>query len=156
MDSTLKMKVGDLMTPSPTCCTESMSLVDAARMMVENDCGEIPVVENLDNMRLVGVVTDRDITCRTVALGRNPLALRVADCMSTPVVTVSEDASLEACCQIFEENQVRRAPVVDAGGKCCGIIAQADIAEYAPAQRTAETVREISRPTDCSSRVTTE
>jgi CBS domain-containing protein len=111
------------------------------------------VVENLQNMLPIGVVTDRDIVCRAIALGKNPLALTVADCMSNPVITVSEDATLEKCCRLFEEHLVRRMPVVDAGGRCCGIISQADVAQYAPEEQTADVVREISRPSDAPSRV---
>src|SRR5256714_1680578 len=138
------MQVKDLMTPDPTCCTPDTALQRVAEMMVENDCGEIPVVENVASMKPVGVITDRDITCRTVAKGLNPLTLTVADCMTTPCVTVMPDTSLAECCRILEENQIRRVPVVDAGGACCGIVALADIAKHAPKRETAEVVKEVS------------
>jgi signal-transduction protein with cAMP-binding, CBS, and nucleotidyltransferase domain len=102
-----------------------------AEMMVEHDCGEIPVVENLGNMLPVGVITDRDITCRTVARGLNPLIMTVADCMTTTPVTVMPGMSFEECCRVLEENLIRRVPVVDASGACIGIVAQADIARHA-------------------------
>jgi CBS domain-containing protein len=92
------------------------------------------------------VITDRDITCRVVAAGRNPAEVSAAECMSTPVVTVHPDADLEECLETMEEHQIRRVPVLDGGGVCCGIIAQADIARRAPAVKTAEVVREVSRP----------
>jgi CBS domain-containing protein len=87
-------------------------------MMVDNDCGEIPVVENRERNLPIGVITDRDIVCRTVARGLNPLDLTVPDCMSKPCVTVTPDMSGEECSRIMEENKIRRVPVVDADGSC--------------------------------------
>ena len=145
------MQVKDIMTPDPACCTPDSTLQRVAEMMVENDCGEIPVVDNMASMRPVGVVTDRDITCRTVAKGLNPLAMTVADCMTTPCVTVTPDASLDECCRVLEENQIRRVPVVDADGACCGIVALADIAKHAAKRETAEVVKEVSEPSSSAS-----
>jgi CBS domain-containing protein len=140
------LKVEDIMTESPACCTPDSELYEAARLMVECDCGEIPVIESRESMKPVGVVTDRDITCRIVGARKNPLELKVRDCMSSPVVTIARDASLEQCCEILEDNQLRRIPVVDAAGNCCGMVSQADLAQAAPPQKTAEVVRSISRP----------
>ena len=139
------MQVKVLMTPDPACCTPDATLQRVAEMMVEHDCGEIPVVENVASMKPVGVITDRDITCRTVAKGLNPLVMTVADCMTTPCVTVMPDTSLDECCRVLEENQIRRVPVVDDSGCCTGIIAQADLATEAPPQKAAELLREVSR-----------
>jgi predicted transcriptional regulator/YHS domain-containing protein len=121
-----------------------MSLKDVARLMVEFDCGEIPVVDGGAN-RPVGVVTDRDITCRTVAQGKNPLDLSARDCMSAPVVTVTPDTPVEECCRTMEEHQLRRIPVVDEGGACCGIVSQADLALRMADTQAAHVVKEISR-----------
>jgi len=145
------MQVKDIMTPDPACCTPDTALQRVAELMVENDCGEIPVVENAASMRPVGVVTDRDITCRTVAKGLNPLTLAASDCMTTPAVTVTPDTSLDECCRVLEENQIRRVPVVDAGGSCCGIVALADIARHAKKRDAGEVVREVSEPTSSAS-----
>src|SRR6266849_9899502 len=122
------MQVREMMTTDPVCCTAETSLPEVARMMVDRDCGEIPVVENTSSKVPIGVVTDRDIVCRTVANGLNPLDLTAADCMSKPTVTVTPDMSLEECCRIMEEKLIRRIPVVDDRGSCCGIISLADIA----------------------------
>ena len=138
------MEVKDIMTPDPACCTPDTTLQRVAELMVENDCGEIPVIENAANMKPVGVITDRDIVCRAVAKGLNPLTLTASDCMTTPCVTVTPDTPLDECCRILEENQIRRVPVVDASGKCCGIVALADIAKHARKRETAEVVREVS------------
>jgi CBS-domain-containing membrane protein len=67
--------------------------------------------------------------------------------MSEPAVTVTPEGSLEDCCQRMEENQLRRLPVVDATGACCGMVSQADIARHAPEHELAEVVRDVSRPT---------
>lgn len=145
------MEVKDIMTPDPACCTPDSTLQRVAEMMVENDCGEIPVVENMANMRPVGVVTDRDIVCRTVAKGLNPLTLTAPECMTAPAVTVTPDTPLDECCRVLEENQIRRVPVVDEGGACCGIVALADIAKHAKTRETAEVVKEVSEPSSSAS-----
>lgn len=141
------MNVKDMMTTDPACCTPDTSLAEVARMMVGNDCGEIPVVENNSTKNPVGVVTDRDIVCRTVARNLNPLDLTAADCMSTPIVTVTPDMSLEECCKIMEEKLIRRVPVVDDGGACVGIVALADIALHTGKNVAGHVVREVSEPT---------
>jgi CBS domain-containing protein len=141
------MKVKDVMTADPACCTSETTLQDVAQMMIEYDCGEIPVTKNEKTKVPIGVITDRDIVCRTVALGLNPLDLTVADCMSKPCVTVTPDMSLEECSRILEENKIRRVPVVDADGSCCGIVSLADIALRAGKGVAAEVVKEVSEPT---------
>jgi CBS domain-containing protein len=123
-----------------------------AKLMVEYNCGEIPVVESMETLKPVGVITDRDITCRAVAQGKNPLEMIVAECMSSPCVTVTPETSLEECCRVLEQHQIRRVPVVDNGGILCGMVSQADIATCAPNERTAEVVREVSQPTKTASR----
>ena len=145
------MQVKDIMTPDPACCTPDATLQHAAELMVENDCGEIPVVENVANRKPVGVITDRDITCRTVAKGLNPLTMTVSECMTTPCVTVTPDTPLDECCRVMEEKQIRRVPVVDEGGACCGIVALADIAKHAKTRDTAEVVKEVSEPSSSAS-----
>jgi CBS domain-containing protein len=141
------MKVKDVMTADPACCTSETTLQEVAQMMIEYDCGEIPVVNNERTKVPIGVITDRDIVCRTVAVGLNPLDLTVADCMSKPCVTVTPDISLEECSRILEENKIRRVPVVDANGSCCGIVALADIALHAGKGVTGEVIKEVSEPT---------
>ena len=140
------MKVKEIMTKSPACCTPETSLREVAAMFVDNDCGAVPVVDSVNTRRPVGIVTDRDIACRAVAKGLNALELTARDCMSSPSVTIREDASLDEAIQLMEDNRVRRLPVVDERGRCIGMIAQADIALSAGRGKTAEVVREISRP----------
>jgi predicted transcriptional regulator len=73
--------------------------------------------------------------------------------MSTPCVTVMPDTPLEECIGVMEENKIRRVPVVDAGGACCGIVALADIAQHAARRDTAEVVKEVSEASGSASNV---
>jgi CBS domain-containing protein len=134
------------MTEKVVCCTPDTRLSNVAQMMVEYDCGAIPVVESANNKRPVGMVTDRDIVCRAVAQGNNPVDMSARDVMSTPVIAATPDMSVEAAGNLMASNQIRRLPVVDERGACCGIVAQADMALNAPSQETAEVVREVSQP----------
>jgi CBS domain-containing protein len=138
------MRVRDIMSKNVAFCHPDTGLPEVARMMVDMDCGEIPVV---DASRVpIGVITDRDITCRAVAKRKDALAMRAEDCMTSPAVTVTPEATLEECCQVLEANRVRRVPVVDEEGVCCGMVSQADIALHAPKTETAEVVKTLSKP----------
>ena len=144
------MQVREIMTENPACCAPETPLRDAAKLMAEKDCGEIPVIDECG--RPVGVVTDRDIACRGVAEGKTA-ETPVREVMSSPVVTVSPETSVENCCKTLEEKQIRRVPVVDESGRCCGMVSQADIARHAPEQETVQVIRDVSRPTPQASRV---
>ena len=139
------MQVKDIMTSNPACCTPGTSLEEVAKMMVDHDCGCIPVVDGNDTKMPVGMITDRDITCRVVAQGKNPLELTARDAMTSTVLSVTPETSLEDCLNLMEDGQVRRIAVVDENGAVCGILAQADIAENAGDRATAEVVQEVSR-----------
>ena len=143
------MQVKDVMTTDPACCNSDTALREVAQMMIDHDCGEIPVVES--TKRPIGVITDRDIVCRTIAKGLNPLDLTVADCMTTPCVTVTPELSVGQCAWLMEDKKIRRVPVVDADGCCCGIVALADIALRGKIGVTAEVVKEVSVPTAAAS-----
>jgi len=136
------MKTSEIMTSDPACCKEDQSLQDAARLMVDNDFGQIPVVD--DDGGLVGVITDRDVCCRAVGEGMSA-ETRVGDVMTRSVVSVTPDTSLEDCLASMEKNQVRRVPVIDDDGKCCGMVSQADVARTGNDAKTAELVQEVSQ-----------
>ena len=138
------MTVASVMTEAPVCCTPKSTLVEVARMMVEHDCGQIPVVENMATRKLAGVITDRDITTRIVAAGLNSAEAHVGDCMSSPCHTVSAETSLKDCCDLMESNKIRRVPVVNAQDEVVGIVSLADIARNASASTTAAVVKEVS------------
>src|SRR5689334_4887730 len=107
------MQVKDVMSKGLAFCTKDTSLTDVARMMVDNDCGAIPVVESNQSRKPVGMITDRDIVCRTLADGKDPFEMAAGDCMTAEVFTVSPDANLEECAQVMKGHQVRRVLVVD-------------------------------------------
>jgi CBS domain-containing protein len=140
----------DVMTPDPACCSPTTTLDEVAKMMIQNDCGEIPVIDSSD--QVVGVITDRDIVCRVVAEGKNPMAYTAETCMSEPVVTVTAETGLDEILSTMEKHQIRRIPVVDEQGCCVGIIAQADLAWAEPQTQVAELVREVSRDRGSPSR----
>ncbi len=140
------MKIESVMTACPAFATAATPLGDVARMMVDQDCGQIPVLGGATGSKPVGVVTDRDIVVRAVAAGRNPLELKAGDCMSTPCITVKKDVTLAECCDAMEREQIRRVLVVDDAGDLCGIVAQADVARSGQNAQTAEIVKSISAP----------
>jgi CBS domain-containing protein len=146
------MKVKDIMTVDPVTCLPETTLGEVGRLMVENDCGEIPVVETNGGSKPVGVITDRDIVCRAVARQMNPLEMRAKDCMTAPVFALSVDASVDECCRLLEKHQVRRALVVDEAGALCGVVSQADIARHLAGRKAAEVVREVSQPSRSAAR----
>jgi CBS domain-containing protein len=147
------MQVKEIMTANPTCCTPESTLQQVAEIMATEDCGCVPVVRDFESMEPIGTITDRDITCRTVARGNNPLEMTAADVMSSPIVTVSEDSNVRELLELMEQNQIRRVPVVDASGSCCGMVAQADVARMAPEEISGDLVQEISRASGSSSNV---
>lgn len=140
------MKVKEIMTENPICCEGETSLEEVARMMVENDCGAIPVVQDQDSWKPIGIITDRDIATRAVAQGRNPLELTAEECMSPSPVTIGPDFEIGECLREMEEHQIRRILVVDDNGGCCGIVALADIALHTGEKEAGEVVEEVSRP----------
>ena len=139
------MNVREIMTKDPVCCTPDTGLQEVAQMMVDDDCGCIPVVDSEESKMPVGMITDRDITTRVVAKGQNPLDLTAGDAMTSTVVSVTPDTSIEELSNVMEQSQIRRVAVVDENGACCGIVAQADIANNAGDRITAEVVQEVSR-----------
>ena len=140
------MNVKEVMTKNPACCLPTTKLDEVARMMVDNDCGEIPVIRSKDKPELVGVITDRDICCRAVAKGKSTSAVTANECMSSPVFTVSTDTDLAQACRVFEDKEVRRLPVVDSKNFVVGILSLADLVDRAPEQYAREVLRHASKP----------
>lgn len=147
------MKVKDLMSKEPELATPDMNLTKIAKMMADQNVGSIPVVESRDRLKVVGMVTDRDITTRAVAEGKDPLLMTAKEVMSTPVVTVKQDDDIHDVARLMEKNMVRRVPVVDEEGFVCGMVAQADIALKSNDKTTADVVQSVSKPTDEPSNV---
>lgn len=139
------MKASDVMTPHPACCSPDTNLVDVTQMFVEHDVGAIPVVDPATG-RPIGIVTDRDVATRAVASGGDARSLTAGDCMTTSVVSVKADASLDDLLAAMSENQVRRLIVVDDRGGVIGIVSQADVALHAKNEKSGELVEQVSRP----------
>lgn len=147
------MLARELSEPYVTCCMPDTPLKLVAQMMIDRDCGAIPVVLNTTSMRLLGIVTDRDIVCRAVASGRTPLQATAADVMTGSVVTVSPEATVEDCCALMQQQQIRRLPIVDPSGACCGLVALADIARHVDEALAGRLLRQISQPVHASQAV---
>jgi CBS domain-containing protein len=138
------------MTKNPECCRRDNTARDAAKVMRDRDIGCVPIVD--DAGRVVGIVTDRDLAVRAIASGKDS-STKLNDLM-TPMASCSfQDDDLRDVEQKMAELQVRRIPIVDAGGRCLGIISQADIARAASSadgsvteQEIALVVEQISQP----------
>lgn len=137
----------EIMTKHPVCCLPEDTAQQAAQLMQGEDVGPLPVVENYDTKRLVGILTDRDLVLKVVATGRNPSDTRIDELMTRNPVTCRPGDELQSTLDIMMYRQVRRVPVVDEQGVLAGIISQADIATRVGAyQKTGEVVEEISKP----------
>jgi CBS domain-containing protein len=133
--------IKEVMTSEVRACEPNTTVVEAAKVMAQQDVGPVPIVEG---RRLVGIVTDRDIVVRVVAEGRDPTSTTVDQIASRDLVTVSPDEDLDEALNLLARHQVRRLPVVE-GDRLVGIVAQADIARMGKDKKTGEVVEEISR-----------
>ncbi|MEV7635578.1 CBS domain-containing protein [Pseudarthrobacter enclensis] len=133
--------VREFMTTDARCIRENESLVEAARLMRDLDCGALPICG--DDGRLKGMITDRDIVLKCVAAGRNPGDMMARDLASGTPHWVDADANVDAAIDMMEQHQVRRLPVI-ADHKLVGIISQGDIARNYSEQRVGEMVEHIS------------
>jgi CBS domain-containing protein len=134
------MDIRDVMTPNPSTLSPDDTIQNAARLMRDEDTGAVPVVEN---GRIVGMVTDRDIVIRAVADG-GQISRPVRDVITTHVVSVTPDSSTREAAELMSENQVRRLPVVD-NGVLVGIVSLGDIAvKEGKDKRSGDTLQSIS------------
>lgn len=118
------MRVRDAMTPSPATCDPTTSLRLVANLMSDHDCAAIPVTES---GRLVGIITDRDIAVRAVALRDDAPLMETRDCMSSPVIAIGGDDPIERAIELMTENAIHHLPVIDAKGMLVGMLAQSDV-----------------------------
>ena len=132
--------VRDSMTTDPKTVSTDTTVAEAAKLMATENVGSLPVVED---ERLVGMVTDRDLVIQVVAKGLDPQNVRVSDVFTEKPVVASPDEQLGQALQRMAEEQVRRLPVVS-DGELVGILAQADVARSAEAESTGQMVEEIS------------
>lgn len=138
----------DVMTKYPICCLPADNVSKAAQLMKMEDVGSIPVIENEDTRKLIGIVTDRDLALQVVADGRSAKSLNVVDVMTREVITCRESDDIQKAVDLMAKHQLRRMPIVDQNQNIVGIISQADIATRVDkTEETAEMVKEISQPT---------
>jgi CBS domain-containing protein len=116
-------KVRELMTADPATVSPSMSVVDAAKEMIQKEKGPLPVVEG---GRVVGMLTDRDIIARVVAAGQDPKTVRVEDVSTKDLVTIGPGQDIKQARQLLAQHQLDRVLVVE-GDKLVGILSEADI-----------------------------
>ena len=138
------MLVKNLMSKPVVTCTPWDTAQTAATLMKTYSVGAIPVVSDIDDPLLEGIVTDRNLCLAIVAAAPSSNQIAVGDVMTRVPVTCLPEDSLQECLEFMRNSQVRRIPVVDDRGRCLGIVSQADISRYASPSEVARTLREIS------------
>ena len=136
------MKVKDMMTSDPAKVGPDDVIAEAATLMKQQDCGAIPVVRD---GTLIGIITDRDITIRVVAAGKDAKTTKVSEIMSADPITIGPDADVAEASTIMAKSQVRRLPVVE-NGQLLGILVTAQLARREKTSAMGETIKEISEP----------
>ena len=140
------MKCREVMTKDPACCVPTDTVDKAAQLMKTEDVGPVPVIENQQTKKLIGIITDRDLALKIVADGRDAKSTKVEAVMTRDPVTCRADDDLQQALDTMAQYQVRRIPVVDNQNQLVGIIAQADVATRSgKGKKTAEVVEEISK-----------
>jgi CBS domain-containing protein len=134
--------ISEVMTSNPRTVGSSTSVLEAARLMKTEDVGSVPI---LDDERLIGVITDRDIAIRVAAEGKDAQSTTVGEIASRDVVTIDPQQNLDEAARLMAQHQVRRLPVVEEDGRLVGIVAQADVAQAGKDSLTGELVQQISQ-----------
>jgi CBS domain-containing protein len=140
------MKVREIMTREPVCCTPEDTAQKVAGILRDQNIGSVPVVLDQQSRTLLGMITDRDLSCTVVADGLDPKSTRIEKMISLSPVSCRDGENIDACERLMQEHQIRRIPVVDGEGRCIGIVSQADLALLEKPEKVAKTVTEISRP----------
>jgi CBS domain-containing protein len=140
------MKVQNIMSRFPSCCTELDSVQKAAQIMKQYGVGAVPVVTDQKTQTLVGIVTDRDLCIRILAEDPLLMGATVSDVMTWKPVTCRADDPVEVCELTMQHQQLRRLPVVDGQGALIGMVSQADVLIHDNAERSYRLLRAISRP----------
>lgn len=124
------MRVNEVMTSDPVVCTFACTANVVAGVMKELDIGILPVVENLHTRKLIGVVTDRDLTVRVMADGRSAAFVSMQECMTGELVVCHPEDDVSRVMSIMAEHQVRHVPVADRQGKVVGIVSISDLIRH--------------------------
>jgi CBS domain-containing protein len=141
------MKVKEIMSVNPACCTPNDSAQKVAKMMCDLNVGSIPVVVDPQSRSLVGMITDRDLCCRVLAQGLDAKSTRIQEFVTYNPAICRDGENVENCERLMQQHQVRRIPVVDKDNRVIGIVAQADLALKDKPERVHKTVAEISKTT---------
>ena len=140
------MKCYEVMTKNPVCCLPNDMVAKAAQLMKRENIGSMPVIENEQTKKLVGIVTDRDLALKIVAEGRDAKSTKVEAVMTHKVVTCRAEDDLQKALDAMSEHQLRRIPIADNDNMILGIIAQADVATRVnQPEKTAEMIKQISQ-----------
>ena len=135
-----------VMTKNPVCCLPDDMVAKVAQLMKRENIGPIPVIENEETRKLVGIVTDRDLALKIVAEGRDAKSTKVEAVMTRKVVTCRAEDDLQIALDAMSQYQLRRIPIVDNDNKILGIISQADVAtRIDQPEKTAAVVKGISQ-----------
>jgi len=122
------MNCNEIMTKNPKMCIPDDNIAVAAELMWDYDCGSIPVVKDMDNRELVGIITDRDIAMHVVKHAyAHPCEVKVNDCMSTNVIFCFPEDPIESAMKAMESNQIHRIPIVDQNNSCIGLVSMSDL-----------------------------
>jgi CBS domain-containing protein len=136
----------DVMTPNPVCCLPTDNVIEVAQTMKRENIGPIPVIDNTESQKLIGIITDRDLAMKIVGEGRDPRSTRVEAVMTRKVVTCRADDELTIALKLMSDHQIRRIVIVDHANTVEGIISQADLAtRMNQPEKTAEVVKDISQ-----------
>ncbi len=138
------MKISEIMTSSVEIISADATIEQAAEKMRSLDVGMLPVYEG---DRMIGTITDRDITIRVTAEGLDPTTTSVSEAMTEGVVHCREDESIERAAELMEERQIRRLVVVDEDNRPVGIVSLGDLAVRVHDDRlTGEVTERVSEP----------
>jgi CBS domain-containing protein len=139
-------KCHEVMTKNPVCCLPDDTVAKAAQLMQRDNIGSIPIIEDEQNQKLAGIVTDRDLAIKVIAKGLDAKSTKVEAVMTRQVVTCRAEDDLQKALDAMAQHQLRRIPIVDNDNRIVGIIAQADVATRVnQPEKTAEMVKEISQ-----------
>ena len=135
------MKLKEIMSTEVEIVRSDASIQEAAEKMASLDVGALPVCEG---SRLIGMITDRDITVRATAAGRDPKTTLVSDCLSSELVYGFEDQDLDEAQALMEQKQIRRLPVLSRDKALVEIVALADLATKVSAAKAGQATQAIS------------
>lgn len=140
------MQVTEIMTRDAEVIPSEFFVKDAAKKMQQLDVGFLPI---RDGDRLVGMITDRDITVRAVAEGRDPTKTPVKDVMTPEVVYCFEDQDVSEAAKLMRDKQIRRLPVLNREKRLVGVVSLGDVAVHTGEEKLAgETIKEVSEPAE--------